>query len=209
VRERDLARRGPGGDGARDPPRRRGRPPGPARGAHPEAPVRAGLHARGGTGGVLSSAVDELFDRWERAWSGRHPDAFAPLCEPDVSYEDPLTPEPLAGAAEIGAHAQKLWRAFPDARLERTGERLSDGRFAAAPAKLLGTHRDAIGSYGATHRFVVVHVLFYCELRDERLLHVRSFFDAWSAAVELGVLPRPGTIGERALLMVRGFGIRR
>ena len=153
--------------------------------------------------------MDDLFDRWERAWSGRHPEAFAPLCDPEVSYEDPLTPDPLAGASEIGEHAQKLWRAFPDARLERTGDRLSDGRYAAAPAKLLGTHRDAIGSYGATHRFVVVHVVFYCELRDERLLHVRSFFDAWGAAVELGVLPKSGTIGERALLMVRGFGIRR
>ena len=134
---------------------------------------------------------------------------FAALCEPDVSYEDPLTPEPLEGPAAIGSHAERLWRAFPDARLERTGERLSDGRYVAAPVKLLGTHRDAIGSYSATHRFLVVHGVFYCELRDERLLHVRAFYDVWNAAVELGVLPRSGTIGERALLMVRGFGIRR
>jgi SnoaL-like polyketide cyclase len=131
-----------------------------------------------------------------------------PVCDPDVSYEDPLTPEPLEGAPAIASHAKGLWRAFPDARLERTGERLSDGRYAAAPAKLLGTHRDAIGSYSATHRFVVVHVVFYCELRDERLLRVRAFFDVYGAAVELGILPRSGTLGEKALLMVRGFGLR-
>jgi hypothetical protein len=131
-----------------------------------------------------------------------------PLCDPDVHYEDPLTPEPLEGAAAIASHAKGLWRAFPDARLERTGERLSDERYAAAPAKLLGTHRDAIGSYSATHRFVVVHVVFYCELRDERLLRVRAFFDLYGAAVELGILPRSGTLSEKALLMVRGFGLR-
>ena len=131
-----------------------------------------------------------------------------PLCDPDVHYEDPLTPEPLEGAGAIGSHAKSLWRAFPDARLERTGERLFEGRYAAAPAKLLGTHRDAIGSYSATHRFLVVHVVFYCELRDERLLRVRAFFDLYGAAVELGILPRSGTLSEKALLMVRGFGLR-
>jgi hypothetical protein len=134
--------------------------------------------------------------------------AFAPLCDPEIHYEDPLTPEPLEGPSAIGSHAQRLWRAFPDARLERTGERLSDGRYVAAPVKLLGTHRDAIGTYSATHRFLVVHGVFYCELRDERLLRVRAFFDLYGAAVELGILPRAGTIGERALLMLRGFGVR-
>ena len=44
VRERDLARRGPGRDGARDPRRSRGRPSGPARRAHPAAPARRGVH---------------------------------------------------------------------------------------------------------------------------------------------------------------------
>jgi hypothetical protein len=53
-----------------------------------------------------------------------------------------------------------------------------------------------------------VHGVFYCELRDERLLRVRTFFDLYGAAVELGILPRTGTIGERALLMLRGFGVR-
>ena len=48
VRERDLARRGPGDDGARDPARHRGRPARLPRRPDPPSPVRAGLHARGG-----------------------------------------------------------------------------------------------------------------------------------------------------------------
>jgi steroid delta-isomerase-like uncharacterized protein len=152
--------------------------------------------------------VDELFDAWERAWSGRDPEAFAPLCDADVHYEDPLTPEPLSGAEAIVERAQQLWTAFPDARLQPTGPRLTDGQHASAPAKLLGTHRGAIGNFTPTQRFVVVHVVFFAELRESKLLRIRAFFDAYGAAVALGVLPRPGTVGERALLMLRGFGLR-
>jgi hypothetical protein len=34
------------------------------------------------------------------------------------------------------------------------------------------------------------------------------FFDAYGAAVQLGVLPARGTLSERALLALRGFGLR-
>jgi hypothetical protein len=50
--------------------------------------------------------------------------------------------------------------------------------------------------------------VFYCELRDELLLRVRAFFDLYDAAVQLGVLPARGTLGEKALLVLRGFGLR-
>ena len=55
-----------------------------------------------------------------------------------------------------------------------------------------------------------MHVVSYCELDPdrERLWHVRAFFDAYDAAVQLGVLPARGTLGERALFMLRGFGLR-
>jgi steroid delta-isomerase-like uncharacterized protein len=152
--------------------------------------------------------IDELFDGWERAWSGRAAAAFDALCDPDVHYEDPLTPEPLEGAAAIAAHAERLWTAFPDARMQRTGDRVSNGPFVAAPCKVLATHRREVAGLAATNRFVIVHAVAYCELREERLLRIRAFFDLYGAAVQLGVLPRPGTMGERALLMLRGFGLR-
>ena len=154
------------------------------------------------------TAADRLFDGWERAWSGRDPAAFGALCTDDVHYEDPLTPEPLTGPAAIAARAASVWSAFPDVRLNATGPRLSDGRHASAPAKLLGTHRRPLEGLAATHRPLVVHVVFFAELEEERLKRVRAFFDAYGAAVALGVLPKPGTLGEKALLMLRGFGLR-
>jgi steroid delta-isomerase-like uncharacterized protein len=152
--------------------------------------------------------VDALFDAWERAWSGRDGAAFAPLCADAFAYEDPLTPEPLHGVNALVAHARRLWRAFPDARVNSTGERLTDGRFACAPCKILGTHRGRIGGVTPTGRFIVVHALVYAELRDDRLLRARAFFDVHGAATALGVLPQPGTMGEKALLLLRGFGLR-
>jgi hypothetical protein len=104
------------------------------------------------------SGVDELIDRWQAAWVGRQRGAFAALCAPDVHYEDPLCGEPLETPDALADHAARLWAAFPDARIERTGERLTDGRFVAAPFKLLGTHRGEIEGLGPTGRFLVVHV---------------------------------------------------
>ena len=159
---------------------------------------------------MVPVTVDELFDGWERAWSGRDPGAFAPLCDPeDFHYEDPVTPEPLESVDAIVRHAARLWAGFPDARLQQTGPRLTgEGDRVAAPMKLLATHTAELEGLTATNRFVIVHGVAYAELRDGRLHRIRVFFDLYDAAVQLGVLPKPGTLGERALLLLRGFGLR-
>jgi steroid delta-isomerase-like uncharacterized protein len=152
--------------------------------------------------------TDELIDGWQAAWSGRDPGAFAEVCATGIQYEDPLTDQPLAGLGALVEHAQRLWAAFPDARLEGTGARLSGGNFLAAPCKVLGTHRQPLEGLPATNRFIVVHCVFYCELQHELLLRVRGFYDVYNAATQLGVLPARGTMGEKALLVLRGFGLR-
>jgi steroid delta-isomerase-like uncharacterized protein len=152
--------------------------------------------------------VDELIDAWEAAWSGRDESAFASVCSSKIHYEDPLTPEPLEGIEQFLHHPTRLWAAFPDVRVERTGERLTNERFVAAPCKVLGTHRGPLEGLPATNRFVVVHCVFYCEVRRNRLLRVRGFFDLYDAATQLGILPGRGTLGEKALLVLRGFGLR-
>lgn len=153
-------------------------------------------------------SVDQLIDDWEAAWSGKDPAAFVDVCTSDIHYEDPLTEEPLEGLEQLGWHASRLWTAFPDVRVERTGERLANERFVVEPCKLLGTHKAPLEGLPATNKFLVVHCVFYCELRHERLLRVRGFFDLYGAATQLGVLPGRGSLGEKALLMLRGFGLR-
>jgi steroid delta-isomerase-like uncharacterized protein len=152
--------------------------------------------------------VDELFDGWESAWSSKDPEAFVEVCATTVHYEDPLTTEPLEGIEALARHAGRLWAGFPDARVEKTGERLTNQRFVAAPCKLLATHRASLEGLPATNKFIVVHCVFYCELERGLLWRVRGFYDLYDAATQLGLLPGRGSLGEKALLMLRGFGLR-
>jgi steroid delta-isomerase-like uncharacterized protein len=151
---------------------------------------------------------EELVAGFLEAWTAHDADGFGPLCAPEVGYEDPTTPEPIDGAAAIAEHAARLWRAFPDARLEATGPTLTDGYVVAAPCKLLGSHRGPLDELPASGKFVIVHGVVVAEVEDGRLTRLRIFFDRYDAAQQLGILPSPGTLGEKALLMLRGFGLR-
>jgi len=158
----------------------------------------------------VKPVVQDLADRWEAAWSGRDQHAFHAVCASDVFYEDPVAGAPLDGPQAIGIHARTLWAAMPDVRVERTGERLSDGQFLVAPFVLKGTHTGDLENLPASNRYLQLHGVCYCQLDPprERLWRVRVFFDRYDAAVQIGVLPRSGTVGERAFLMARGFGLR-
>ncbi len=157
------------------------------------------------------SDSDALLERFLAAWSASDFAAeLAATCAPDLHYEDPLTFSPLIGPAALAGHVGRLRTGAPDARLEGTAPRLTDGRFVAAPARLLATHTGALGEFPPSKRAIVVQTILYCELDESRtrLWRVRAFFDLYDAAIQLGVLPKPGTASARALLMLRGFGLR-
>jgi steroid delta-isomerase-like uncharacterized protein len=155
-------------------------------------------------------SVDALADAWEAAWSGRDQRAFAPICAPDLHYEDPLLEAPCHGVDALAEHVARLWRAFPDVHLETAGARLTDGRFAALPVRAQGRNTGALDELPASHRAVELHVVFWCELDvgRTRLWRVRAVYDAYGAALALGLIPRPGTLRNRALLMLQGYGLR-
>ena len=158
--------------------------------------------------------IDELLDGFQDAWSAADEAAFAVVCTPDVHFEAPLLDVPVEGPAALARQARRLRGPFPDARVESTGPRMfapAPDRHVASPCKLVATHRGELGeAIPATGRFVVLHVVLVCELHpDEDLLwRVRAFFDLWGAGVQLGAVPARGTLGERAMLMLRGFGLR-
>ena len=142
--------------------------------------------------GELHRAVDDLIDRWQAAWVGRDGAAFTALCAPDIHYEDPLCGEPLESPDALAEHAARLWAAFPDARIERTGERLSDGRFIAAPFKLLGTHRGEIMGVPPTGREVVLAGINIFRVQDGKLV------ERWSRTDDLGLLQQLGIVPAMA-----------
>jgi steroid delta-isomerase-like uncharacterized protein len=147
-----------------------------------------------------------LADSWTAAWSGAG--SFQSCCTPDVSYEDPVAVNPLRGLDELERHAAALRAGFPDLRVERTSAVLSDGAHACIPWRLAGTHKADLNLLPATNRYVVLHGLHYVELADDRIRRARGFFDLYDASVQLGLLPERGGLGEAALLLLRGFGLR-
>ena len=116
------------------------------------------------------------------------------------------TRTPVEFTRALAAHARRLWQAMPDARVNSTGVRVSDGTFACAPCRLLGTHTGPIGRITPTGRALNVHAVVYAELEDGLLLRVRAFFDVYSAAMELGVLPKPRSISIARSPAVPGLG---
>jgi steroid delta-isomerase-like uncharacterized protein len=154
--------------------------------------------------------LDDLLDQFQSAVSAHDAGAIGAVCAPDLHYEDPFLEEPITGPTALAGHVARLWEGFPDARIERAGPRLRDEGTVAAPVKLLGTHRGELAGLPPSGRFVVVHAVLWCQLdpAGERLWRVRVFLDAYDAGVQAGVLPARGTLGARALLALRGFGLR-
>lgn len=159
------------------------------------------------SGELERGAVDELAERWRAGWQGA---GFEACCTPDLSYEDPIAVEPLRGIDALDRHAAGLRGAFPDLRIESTAPPLIRGSHACFAWRTLGTHRGDLGEMlPASDRFVSLHGVHVVELTDGAVRRARAFFDLYDAATQLGLLPARGGLGETALLLLRGFGLRR
>jgi steroid delta-isomerase-like uncharacterized protein len=150
-----------------------------------------------------------LADRWRQAWAEASPEAFGECCSVDVFYEDPLAIEPREGLGQLAEHAGRLRTALPDMRVEVVGDAVVDERNGCLPWRLVGTHRGEVGEVPATGRFVTLSGVHYVALADGRIRRARGFFDLYDAAVQLGMLPKRGSLGESAIMLLRGFGLRR
>jgi steroid delta-isomerase-like uncharacterized protein len=155
----------------------------------------------------MSEPLDELAERWRAAWQGPA-GGFEHCCTPDVGYEDPVALVPLEGVEALEGHAKKLRDAFPDIRVEAAGDSLGTAALACLTWRALGTHRGELAGLPPSNRFVVLQGVHYAELEDGRVRRARGFFDLYDVSVQLALLPAHGSLGEKALLMLRGFGYR-
>jgi steroid delta-isomerase-like uncharacterized protein len=155
----------------------------------------------------MTAALAELAESWRTAWQGPA-GGFESCCTPDVAYEDPVAVVPLAGLEALEAHATALRAAFPDIRVEAAGESVGSGAIACLTWRALGTHRGELAGLPASNRFVVLQGVHYAELESGLVRRARGFYDLYDVSVQLGLLPGHGSLGEKALLMLRGFGYR-
>jgi SnoaL-like polyketide cyclase len=152
------------------------------------------------------SHLNTLAERFTAGFTGG---GFAAACTPDVDYEDPLVVHPLHGLDELEGHAASLREAFPDLRIERPSAPIAGGVNACIPWRAVGTHKGQLAVLPPTERFLTVSGLHWVELSDGLVRRARGFFDLYGAATQLGLLPERGGLGETALLLLRGFGLRR
>lgn len=149
-----------------------------------------------------------LAERWAAAVAGRDRAALAEVVAPDVHYEDPLTEGPLSGPDALADHLARLWAALPDVACEVLEDPMGEGDRLVVALRVTGTHTGETGEVPATGRRVVADAVCWCVVRDGRLWRVRAIVDTYAAAVALGLLPRPGSAGDRALKLLQGFGLR-
>jgi steroid delta-isomerase-like uncharacterized protein len=150
-----------------------------------------------------------LAERWRAAWLAATPEAFGDCCQVDVLYEDPLEGEPLEGLGPLAEYAKRLRGAFPDMRIEAGGPEVIAGNHACLPWRFAGTNKGELGLLPASDRFLTLHGVHFLELRDGSIRRARGFFDLYDVAVQLALLPKRGSLGETAIMALRGFGLLR
>jgi steroid delta-isomerase-like uncharacterized protein len=155
---------------------------------------------------LARSPLEQLASNFIAGFEGL---GFAGVCTPDVHYEDPIAVEPLAGPDALDRHAVRLRHAIPDLTIDRASAALGDGHHACIPWRMTGRHTGELNALPATDRELSLHGLHYLELSDGAVRRARGFFDLYDAAAQLGLLPARGGLGETALLLLRGFGVRR
>jgi steroid delta-isomerase-like uncharacterized protein len=158
---------------------------------------------------LIAHGAGDLAERWRSAWVAATPEAFGDCCHVDVLYEDPLAREQLEGLAALAAHAARAREAFPDLRIESAGPAVVEGDRACLPWRFVGTNKGDIGALPASDRFLTLHGVHFVELRDGGIHRARGFFDLYDVAVQLALLPKRGSLGESALMALRGFGLLR
>ena len=82
---------------------------------------------------MTGSSLEELAGLWREAWTSGEREAFAACCAARVRYEDPIAGEPLEGLDALAEHAERYRDAFPDLRMEPSGQPVIEERFGCVP----------------------------------------------------------------------------
>jgi steroid delta-isomerase-like uncharacterized protein len=148
--------------------------------------------------------VEDFARRWTDAWNGHRPDEVLELMTPDIVYDDSAWPKTMRGHSEVREFILHTWTAFPDLRFE-----VADGPFihpseprATFHWRGYATNTGPIDPPGvpATGRRIEFSGFDLHEYRDEKLARLIITFDMADSARQLGLLPGPGSAGEKAIV---------
>ncbi len=156
---------------------------------------------------------DEFADIWQEAWNSRDAEQVLVLCAEDIIWDDPLTPEPVVGHAEVRSYLELNWRAFPDMTFswpERAYSADDGNRLALhwrVEATLLG---DLIPpGFAATGKRFQADGVDLLHLIDGKVAWYQGYFDRQGAAEQLGIMPAPRSRTEKLIVKLQRLSTRR
>ena len=215
VRERDLPRAGPGRDGARD-PRRRSRPgasraaPGASRAActpRPRRPTRAWPTSTPAGRVTATSWSTASRPRWSAATAPRSPPSARPTCTTRTRSAASRCEGPEAlgdhARAPVGGVPRRAHRAHRRAARRRALRRRADEAAGHAPRRARGARARPGASSSCTPSSTASSTPSAAAVARARVL--RRLRRRGAARASCRARARSG---ERALLMLRGFGLR-
>lgn len=169
------------------------------------------------TGETDATSVNQLFadglvQRAMAAFNAHDADGFVALMTEDVSIENSVAPAPMSGRAEAKAFYINLWKSFPDLTLD-----LMDGPFLHPHAPRISLNWLGAGSQtgrldppglAPTGKRVEFDVREILEIRDGLVSRIRIVVDMADVMRQLGLLPAPGSRGERAIAMMQRLQVK-
>lgn len=166
---------------------------------------------------TASARLDEGFLRefttgYETAWNGHDSAAIEAFLTPDIEWHDPALPAPARGLGEVRAFMETSWQAFPDLRFGQPDRpHLSvTGDLVAFAWRMEGTMEGPIDppGFAPTGARMAVEGVDLWLMRDRRIAHYRAFYDRMGMAVQLGLMPGPGSTGEKATAGAQRLAMR-
>jgi steroid delta-isomerase-like uncharacterized protein len=154
----------------------------------------------------------DFADRWQKAWNSHLPERVTALCSDDVLWDDPLTEQPERGRPAVAEYLRQTWRAFPDLTFS-----WPEGPYASFDGHKLALHWHVTGTmlgpmqppgFAPTGRRAELDGVDLLELRDGLVCAYHGFFDVRGVAQQIGVLPGPGSAGERIAVRLQRLQAR-
>lgn len=164
------------------------------------------------TGRAMTSIefADDFAARFVAAWNSRRPEQVLALLHQEVVYDDSGWPTTMHGPAEVRPFLEYCWRAFPDMDFTVLDGPFVGRRGAAYTWRCTATFdgpADPPG-YAPTGQEVSFDGVDVHEYRDGLLIRVQVVFDTARVAHQLGVLPAPGSRGERLAAALQRSAVR-
>lgn len=146
--------------------------------------------------------VRELLDAWTAAWNANDVGQIASLCTDDIVVYDPWPPGGiLRGCEEMSYYFAQLFRAIPDVQWEWLSDPLLavDGTRAAGWWRMSGTMTGRLDTPGfePTNGPIRLDGVDIWGFRGGLLSEYTVVFDMLGFGRQVGIVPEPGTFGDR------------